>query len=111
LDREEAMTEYRQLDVGDRLPLDNDPFDGMELGCVCDGDYPPHPCQTIFEWLPEEIAIGPYTDIRETHHNGEMLWLDPDHEKEIVAAFEAAGYRCTKDEELVAKAFGYFDGH
>jgi hypothetical protein len=39
-------------------------------------------------------------------HNGSFLELDPAAEAEIVAALTSAGFRCSKDQRLVLKAFG-----
>jgi hypothetical protein len=106
LTREEAFHRYRALDVGERLPFDEDAFPGYDLPLVADGDYPEWPAQEMLTWMPEQILERPFSRRRASVHNGYFLELDPAAEGEIVAALTAAGFRCSKDQRLVLKATG-----
>jgi hypothetical protein len=106
LNREEAFRRYRALDVGERLPFDEDVFPGYDLPLVADGDYPEWPDQEMLTWMPEQILERPFSRRRASVHNGYFLELDPAAEGEIVVVLTAAGFRCSKDQRLVLKASG-----
>lgn len=38
--------------------------------------------------------------------NGTMATLDPTYEAEIVAALEVEGFRCVRDDKLMARVYG-----
>jgi hypothetical protein len=101
LTRKKALEAYRELEVGERLPLDDESFE-MPWP-VCDGDWPEWPQQEMLKWMPTDL---PGARVEMSVLNGSFLELDPAHEAEIVAAVEAAGYRCIKDESLVQQACG-----
>jgi hypothetical protein len=102
LTRKKALEAYRELEPDERLPLDDEPC--CLPDAVGDGDWPEWPAQEMLKWMPENIpgARGEMSFL-----NGPCLTLDPAHEAEIVAAVEAAGYRCIKEERLVRQACGY----
>lgn len=108
LTRQEAVEEYRTFEIGkERLPLDDDPFDWMQiygLSAVGDGLWPEWPEQEMFGWMPEDL---PYAEVQDSIHDGFYLSLDPEHEAEIVAALEQRGYHCVKDQALISEASGY----
>ena len=100
LSREEALRRYRALEVGERLPVDDDVFPGYDLPTVGDGDYPEWPHQEMLNWMPKEVLERPFSRVQESVHNGSFLELDPAAEAEIVAALTSAGFRCRKDQRL-----------
>jgi hypothetical protein len=53
LTRKKALEAYRELPLGERLPLDDDPF-GLP-GPVCDGDWPEWPAQQMLKWMPRDL--------------------------------------------------------
>jgi hypothetical protein len=60
----------------------------------------------MLRWVPAHIrsTLG---HVRHTTLNGPFLTLPPSREQETVAAFEAAGYSCRRDDELTRHASGY----
>lgn len=105
--REEALSAFREIDIGERLPLDDDPFPGYDLPWVADGDYPEWPAQEMLKWMPTVLAREPYGRVEDSVHNGRFLVLDPAREKAILAELAAAGFSCIKDQELVEQACGH----
>jgi hypothetical protein len=105
LEREKALAQYRKLAEDERLPLDEEEF---ESGLVLEdpSDWPGWPAQEMLEWVPEEVQKE-FGYLRDTTLSGEYLEIAPDREGEVVAALEARGYCCVKDEPLVARASGY----
>jgi hypothetical protein len=107
--RYEAL--LRQLGYGPRKvdeppPPDDEAFEGRDLPCVADGDYPEWAAQEMLHWVPREILTAPYSTITPSFLNGPCLMLDPKFEPAIVEAFRAAGFRCTRDEAFVWHACG-----
>ncbi|SRR5579875_65316 len=102
---EEAAQAYRELPVGDRLPLDDDPFEMYSIDGVADGDWPDWPEQLMLSWMPGEI-LDQYGKQESSVLNGPFAVLDEDHEDEIVAALRRRGYRCVRDDELIARCSG-----
>jgi hypothetical protein len=104
LTRAKALIAFRELPSKERIGLDDEPFDAFSISVVCDGGFPDWPQQQMLKWLPEDL---PYAKGETSIHDGPFLELDPAHEQEIVAAVEALGFRCLKDEAVVRAACGY----
>ena len=104
--RAQMLTRYRQLEVGERCPLPEDPFSTRCIPQFSDGDYPEWPKQTMLKWVPRAIQRQ-FGEAGGTTFNGPYLQFDLAQEREIVAAFRAAGYRCIRDEVLVRQASGW----
>src|SRR5262245_41673282 len=81
-----------------------DAFSGADL--IGDGDYPGWPEQMMLDWVPDAIQKK-YGSVTDSVHNGLFLHLEPALERDIVAAFAAAGYRCIRKDALVQLASGY----
>lgn len=92
------------LDMVDRPPRKDAPFDSGQLGGYCDGLWPAWPAGDMARWVPKTI---PHATVESSVHDGPFLQLDPAHRDEIVAAFEAAGFRCTEKQAMVRHACGY----
>jgi len=93
-----------QENVG-RFPRNAERFDSGLLPGFCDGDWPAFPAQEMLRWVPQAIQSG-FGEIEDTVLNGFYLYLDPEREDEIVAAFREHGYECVPDEVLVLVACG-----
>jgi hypothetical protein len=106
--RDEAWAQYTQLSIGVRPPVDEDAFKIDHIPPYYDGDYPEWPAASMYAWVPKQIqeTLGRMHD---TRLNGEFLTFDPGREHEVVAAFEAAGYVCVRDDRLTRRASGYLD--
>jgi hypothetical protein len=84
------------------LPLvtaDDHPFDMCDVPGFEDGDWPLYPAFSALRWMPSHI-IEACGEVVESVLNGPMLCIWKDREAEIVAALEAEGYLCVRDEEL-----------
>lgn len=101
LPEEESARAYRDLRVGGRLPLDEDPFEMYSINGVADGDWPIWPEQLMIAWNPPEI-LHEYGRSESSALNGPFATLDESREEEIVAAFKRRGYQCVRDDELIA---------
>jgi hypothetical protein len=97
---------YGPRPVDEPPPPDDERFEGRDLGCVADGDYPEWAAQEMLGWLPREILEAPYSTVLPSFLNGPCLRLDPTAEAQIVEALRAAGFRCTRDDALVWRACG-----
>jgi HEAT repeat protein len=91
----------------DDAPSDDDPFPGLDIPAVSDGDYPEWPAKGMLKWVPQEVIESPYARIEDSVLNGRFLVLDTRGKDEILAAFRSAGFRCTEDQELVLRAAGH----
>ena len=61
----------------------------------------------MLRWAPPKVLQPPFGRIDSSVHNGDFLALDPDHEREIIAAFRETGFRCRKDNDLILRATGH----
>lgn len=84
-------------------PLADEPLDSDDIPGYEESDWPEWPVQQMLDWVPKLIQQA-FGTVEATRISGDYLHLDPTREREIVAAFEQAGYRCTKDEALVLAA-------
>lgn len=101
LTEQQAARTYRALDVGDRLPCDDDPFEKECISGVEEGDWPDWPEQVMLFRVPSEI-LNRYGRIEESVLNGPYAVLDISRENEIVAALKQLGYWCRRDDGLIA---------
>ena len=113
---EADFDEYRELDISDfrriyeneydrseRFPIKSDMFNedyiyGFDLLEML--NYEPS-----MNWVPSEIREK-CGEIHNTVLDGEVLHFDIANTDKIALAFEAMGYKCVRDELLVAKAYG-----
>lgn len=99
---EEAVERLRCDDIPDlRTPFYPEAIEGYE-----DGGWPNWYDQEMLSWMPESVQEQ-FGWVGEARFDGYDLSLRLDREAEIVAALEQHGYRCTRDDILVAKAAGY----
>jgi len=82
-----------------------DAFESGEIGTIADGNWPPWPKQEMLTWVPEEIRQQ-FGDFQVTS-NGETVTFYDDHEAQIVAALESAGFVVTRDDAAIANASGW----
>jgi hypothetical protein len=82
-----------------------DAFESGEIGTIADGNWPPWPKQEMLSWVPEEIRQQ-FGDFQITS-NGDTVTFYDDHEAEIVAALERAGFVVTRDDAVIANASGW----
>jgi hypothetical protein len=104
-EREALWQRYEELAPGERMPLDDDPFQVEAVPGLSDGQWPERPEQAMLRWLPPLICgrLGRRVYGR---RRGDYLIFDPARAPEILAALEGAGYGCCWDEELVRRACG-----
>jgi len=85
------------------MPADDAPLAGIPGHD--DGDWPGWGAARMLGWVPDEVqALG----AAETSvFNGSGLAFAEEDTAAVVAAFERAGYRCTRDHALVCAACDY----
>lgn len=105
LSGEEVLRAYWDLPAGDRLPLDEDPFEIYSIDGVADGDWPDWPEQLMLGWIPRDV-LDEYGHCESSVLNGPFAVLDASREDEIVAALNRRGYVCVRDDELIARCCG-----
>ena len=81
------------------------PFDAFDIPGCGDGDWPAWPAQDMLAWVPEEIQAR-FGRTQASVLNGPWLSLPGEAIDEIAAAMERLGYRCRRDEDLIARAHG-----
>jgi len=100
-----ALAQFEQwngwVDEGDRIPVpaDDAPFDICDVPGAEDGDWPLYPPFAMLQWMPPRI-IKSYGEVVQSVLNGPMLRIGEEQESAVVAALEANGYLCVRDEEL-----------
>jgi hypothetical protein len=104
--RAEAWSRYQQLSIGERPPLDGDEFKREHIPPFFDGDYPEWPAGSMRVWVPEHIQLT-IGQVKDSNLNGDFLTFSPRKEQRAVAAFEAAGYSCCRDDDLTRRASGW----
>lgn len=87
-------------------PADEDAYDLDRVPGFVDGDWPEWPAQVMLEWMPKHV-VEKFGRVDDSVVNGQFLSIDPKHEADIVAALEAEGWLCVKDEPLTLAASGY----
>jgi hypothetical protein len=104
-EREVLWQRYQDLAPGERMPLDDDPFQVEALPILSDGQWPERPEQAMLRWLPP-LVCGRLGRRVYSRRHGDYLIFDPVRAPEVLAALEGAGYSCCWDEELVRRACG-----
>lgn len=97
----EAQLENAEVPVPDLM----DPYDLDIVPGYADGDWPEWPKQLMLTWMPKPV-IEQFGTAEASVFNGDFLSIDPKFEPEVVAALEAAGWSCVKDELLARAASG-----
>lgn len=105
VEREELWERYQNLALGERMPLDDDPFHLAAVPGAGEGNWPERPEQAMLRWLPPLIC-GRLGRRFSSRRRGDYLVFDPGRAPEIVAALESAGFCCCWDEDLVRQACG-----
>lgn len=99
LERFEHWNEGLHEDDASRVPGDDEPFDLCAIPGVEDGDWPLYPPFAMLQWMPTRI-IRAHGEIVQSVLNGPMLRIGEEQEQQVVAALEAEGYVCMRDEEI-----------
>ena len=103
---QEAMRRYRQLEVGQRLPLSDDPFDRGAIPRFPGQTWPPFPPEYTDDWMPDAIfsafgvVVGPPDDPL-------YVYFRPEQEATIVVRLEESGFPCVRNDALVGEALGF----
>jgi len=82
------------------------PFDAEMIPGHADGDWPSWPLQEMLDWMPTDVQQR-FGERVNTMMLGYMLRLQAADETEIVAAMEAHGYSCTRNDTLIRNANGW----
>ena len=101
----QAFKELLEWEGLEGPPPDEQTFCAGDIGAVCDGDWPDWPEQLMTKWAPPEI-ISKYGRVESSVLNGPFAVLEEAREAEIVVAFERVGYRCIRDDKLIAHCCG-----
>jgi hypothetical protein len=59
----------------------------------------------MLNWVPRDIQDR-FGSVGYSMVSGPALGIDPSFERDVVEAFERAGYTCRRDDDLVARASG-----
>jgi hypothetical protein len=87
-------------------PADDEPFAADAVPGYIDGDWPEWPAQQMLDWMPQDIQDR-FGDVGSSMVSGDSLYIDPASERDVVAALQNAGYVCSRDDKLVARASGH----
>jgi len=90
----------------DEAPDPVTPFDREQIWGYCDGDWPAWPQQRMLEWVPKQVQAD-FGNAEASCINGSFLSIEAMHVDKVIAAMEALGYRCRRDDDLVARVSGY----
>lgn len=101
---EEVLAMTREED--EPKPDDSKPFDADEIGSYSDGNWPEWPAQEMLRWMVPEVRDR-FGDTESSVLNGDALAISPSSEDAVVAALEASGYACVRDDSIVRCASGY----
>ena len=101
---EDALSRWRDSNEEEE-PAPDQPFDAFDIPGRGDGDWPAWPAQDMLAWVPEEIQTR-FGRSQASVLNGPWLSLRGEALDEIVAAMERLGYRCRRDDGLIARAHG-----
>jgi hypothetical protein len=89
------------FDYPEGFPGDNEPLtDEQKDEYTGDGDWPAWPAAEMLDWVPQQIANMGESGVSMV--SGAALFFDPAQERDLVAAFEQRGFRCRRDDDLVA---------
>jgi hypothetical protein len=86
-------------------PAADQPFDAYDIPGRGDGDWPSWPAQDMLAWVPDEIQAR-FGRSQASVLNGSWLSLPGESIDEIAAAMKRLGYRCRRDDALIARAHG-----
>jgi hypothetical protein len=96
-----SREEYLKLELGQRLPVDEDPFD--ERSFVGDGDWPEPPTQLMLGWMPMPV-LKLFAEGYHTMLDGPSVRFELEEAPKIVAELRKCGYRVRRDDSLVDAA-------
>jgi hypothetical protein len=95
----------RVEDEDGRMPDDAERYDPERIRGYGDG-WPEWPSQLMIEWMPASV-LDRFGRSVDTTLSGAYVELDPAAESQVVAAMQAEGWTCVKDEVLVLAAGGF----
>jgi hypothetical protein len=81
-------------------------FEADNIPGFTDRDWPEWPAQDALTWVPRDMQER-FGRKDASVANGDYLELAVEHEAAIVTAFGEHGYTCTRDQELVLRAYVY----
>jgi hypothetical protein len=96
---------YRELDDEFRVPLDDEHWCCFSMD---DGSWPEWPPELMEKWMPLDIRLM-YGKLQSTSMGcGRLFWLiKEEFEAIVVSELCNYGYRCRRDDELIAIIHGY----
>jgi hypothetical protein len=86
-------------------PAPEVPFDASDIPGRDDGDWPAWPAQDMLAWVPGEVQAR-FGRSQASVLNGAWLSLPGDSIDGIAAEMTRLGYRCRRDDGLIARAHG-----
>jgi hypothetical protein len=102
---DDAVSRWMESNEEQEQPAPDQPFDAHDIPGRSDGDWPAWPAQDMLAWVPEEVQTR-FGRPQASMLNGSWLSLRGEAIEEIIAAMERLGYRCRRDEALIARAHG-----
>ena len=113
IEARQSVAPSRWLDIVERVedehgrtPNDDERYDPERIRGYSDGDWPEWPAQLMIEWMPASV-LDQFGRSVDSTLSGAYAELDPSVESQVVAALEAEGWICIKDEALTLAASGY----
>ena len=104
-ERREQVQELFENYVEETPPADDEPFDVNGIPGFGEGSFPEWPLRHQEAWMPQDVLdrFGRRERMTLDH---DYIGLPAEHVDDIVAALEAHGYRCRRDDDLVTHAHG-----
>jgi hypothetical protein len=101
---EDAVSRWMESKAEEE-PAPDQAFDPHDIPGQSDGDWPAWPAQDMLAWVPEEVQAR-FGRSRASVLNGSWLSLPAEAIDQIAAAMSRHGYRCRRDDRLIARAHG-----
>ena len=101
----DALNRWMESEEEEEEPAPDLPFDGNDIPGRDDGDWPAWPAQDMLAWVPDEVQAR-FGRSQASALNGSWLSLSADSIDEIAAEMTRRGYRCRRDDGLIARAHG-----
>jgi hypothetical protein len=101
---QQIVDAYREDD--EPPPTDDHSFDRGAVPGLEDGDWPEWPAQEMLRWMPADIRAR-FGEVATSTLNGDFLVIEAGSETRLVAALEAAGFECRRDDALISRASGW----
>lgn len=100
---EDVLSQYRELDVGQRHPFDDDPFDWRDIPQLAEPTWPADPTREMLDWMPKPVQAR----YRKVGILEDGLELSASDVGAIVRDLESLGYTCMRNDRLIHQCFAF----